>query len=283
VSARTACAALLAATALLPASLHAAEADSSGYRWLLHSHIAMLGMNGVSVATAFDYVGLRERPRTAAGLGEIHRRLLAIPPSRMTPADRKAWAINLYNFLVIENVIAHFGTDGRPPASVRDVKGFFDDPVVEVEGRRYSLNAFERHFLFADFDRTGGAPPPEGLDPRVHFVLVCAARGCPPLAARPHRAATLDADLDAAVRSALLAHTQLRSGPRPGVYQISSIFDWYANDFGGRAGVLEFLKRYAPAEAAGAIAKRGGNALGGFIPWDWRLNQSGPPARGEEP
>jgi len=275
--------ALLTAIALLPASLKAAEPDSSGYRWLLHNHIAMLGLNGVSVATAFDYVGLRERPRTAAGLGEIHRRLLAIPPARMTPAERKAWAINLYNFLVIESVMAHFGADGEPPASVRDVKGFFDEPVVEVEGRRYSLNAFERHFLFADFDREGGAPPPAGLDPRVHFVLVCAARGCPPLGASPYRAATLDADLDAAVRSALLGHTQLRAGPKPGVYEVSSIFDWYAKDFGGHAGVLEFLKRYAPAEAAGAIAKRGGNALAGFIPWDWRLNQSGPLARGEGP
>ena len=166
---------------------------------------------------------------------------------------------------------------------MKDVAGFFDDPVVEVEGHRYSLDAFERHFLFADFDRRGDAPPPAQLDTRVHFAIVCAARGCPPLATSPYRASTLDADLDAAARDALLSPFHLRADQRTLRYSISSIFDWYAKDFGGRAGVIEFLKRYAPENAAGQIADRGERALAGFIPWDWKLNQSGAGARGEEP
>ena len=270
---------LLLATAL-PRPLAAGNPVDGGYAELLHERLSGMSINLRPAVTAFDYVGLHRKPDSAVGLRAVRAQLLSAKPSRMTPAERTAWAINVYNFLVIERVMQHFGANGAPPASVRDIPGFFSDPAVEVEGRHYSLDTFERHFLFADVERDNDVPPPAGIDPRIHFALVCAARGCPPLRDTPYRAATLDADLDAAVRNALLSPAHLRAEPRTLTWAISSIFHWYEKDFGGRAGVIAFLKRYAPGEVSGQIQDRGEEALNGFVTWDWRLNQVSDEYRG---
>ena len=260
------------AASLLSRPSAATEPDTRGYDALLAERLAVLGVNGRPAATAFDYTGLHARPEAMAGLRMIHDQLLAVPPSRMNSRERTAWAINLYNFLVIERVMSHF-TGGQPPGDVRYVPGFFADSAVEIEGRAYSLEAFERHFLFADFPRDTGGVPPASLDPRIHFALVPGTRGGPLLARHPFQASTLDADLDRAAGDALLSRAHVRGNPRTLRYDISSIFDWYVADFGGRAGVLRFLRRHAPEGVAGQIIDRGERALSGFIAWDWRLNQ----------
>jgi hypothetical protein len=265
---------------LAPAPAGAVEPDYRGYADFLYRHVAVASVDKVITATAVDYVGLHRDGSSRATMRAIRRQLLAVAPGTMSPAERRAWGINLYNFLVIQAVLDASGPDGAPPASVRDVKGFFDSPRVETEGRRYSLDAFERHFLFADFDRRS-AMPPAGLDPRVHFAIVCAARGCPLLVARPYRAATLDSDLDAVSRMTLRSSFHVRR-TATGRYEISSIFDWYRNDFGGRRGVIEFLKRLGPDRLRFALEARGDSALAGFIPWDWRLNQLGPEFRDDQ-
>lgn len=273
---------LAGAMSLSPA--FAAEPDYSGYAQLLSECRVPARMRSSeasenpAILTEFDYARLLGRDGFLR-LAFISSQLLAATPSKMTRPERTAWAINTYNYLVIMKVKRHLDERGGKLASVRDVKDFFDAPVVEVETVRYSLDSFERHFLFADFDRSSSRPP-RGLDPRVHFAIVCAARGCPPLAARPYRAATLDRDLDDITRLALGSRLHIRADGRAGGFAISSIFDWYAKDFGGRAGVAAFLGRHGPAPLRTALAERGPAALSGFIPWDWRLNQPGlPPAR----
>jgi uncharacterized protein DUF547 len=260
------CACISAATAF------GAEPDTRGYDALLGERLATMSIDGRPVVTAFDYVGLHARPEYARGLQMIRERLLAIPPSRMTWAEQRAWAINLYNFLVIERVMSHF-TGGAPPAEPRYVTGFYDQPAVEIEGQSYSLERFERHFLFGDFPKGGAGEPPAALDPRIHFALASGTRGGPPLAAHPYRAATLDRDLDRAARNALMSRAHVRGNKKTMRWDISAIFDWYEADFGGRAGVVRFLRRYAPEGPAGQLVDRGERALGGFITWDWRLNQ----------
>ncbi len=277
-------AALTCGAALGAGASFAAEPDYGGYQVLLANYLGRVEVNRKTVLTGFDYQGLRNREGHAdaeAYLGMIRRQLLAVPPSAMTVEERTAWGINLYNLLVVQQVARLLGPPERPLKSVMDVKGFFDAPVVEVEGVPYSLNAFERHFLFADFDRKSDTPPAT-LDPRVHFAIVCAARGCPILALRPYRAATLGRDLDANTRASLGTNVHARMDRRTGRFAISSVFDWYEKDFGGRAGVVKFLERYGPTPLRLAFGSWGADALRGFIPWDWRLNQPSPWAPEDE-
>ncbi len=151
--------------------------------------------------------------------------------------------------------------------------GFFDSPAVEVEGHRYTLDEFERQFVFAGYQR-GDGPPPAALDPRAHFALVCGALGCPPLMPRAYRADSLDAQLDAACRAALELPRHLRFDERQRRLEGGAILDWYSADWGGRDRVFAFIRRYAPRSIQAAIKRNRLTGLDSFMPWDWRLNQN---------
>jgi hypothetical protein len=147
--------------------------------------------------------------------------------------------------------------DNKRPRSVLDVKGFFDDKKYKVAGQTVSLNQLEKEVL-----------NPFAKDPRTHMVLVCAAVGCPILEEKPYAGSDIDARLDAATRRYL-------SGPTGAVaaaneLKLSKIFDWYKADFGGDAGVVAFVKKHLPADAA---AKAGDNPKVSYIEYNWTLNQ----------
>jgi hypothetical protein len=267
-------------TALLVASaVQAAPAPTSSttprftaYQRLLDRSIRAVSQRGAPIATRVDYVQLARqgRPWIVAAENE----LLSVAPSRMSPRARLAWAIDTYNFLVIRQVVA--GTIAGPrgaylPVTVKDLGGFFERPVAQIEGQSYSLDAFERTFVFAGFDRKT-ANPPAGLDSRAHFALVCGARGCPALLLRAYSPDSLDAQLDFAVRNALASPSHLRIDPKTDALEASSIFEWYANDFGGAAKVWDFLVRYAPRAMQSSLARIRPRGIPRSIPWDWALN-----------
>jgi hypothetical protein len=90
------------------------------------------------------------------------------------------------------------------------------------------------------------------LDPRIHFALNCASRSCPPIGV--YDAERIDAQLDLAAASFVANDVEIDS--RAGVVRLSAIFRWYAGDFGGRAGVIAFLKERLP-EGEGATGCAG--------------------------
>jgi hypothetical protein len=264
---------------LLARTAAAAEPDTKGWADLFERHLSVMQINHRPAVTAFDYTGLARRDDKSGALSAIRSQLLAVPPSKMNADERTAWAINLYNFLVIERLMGLVGSGTPLPRDVR-TQDFFSGPAVEVEGRSYSLIAFERHFLFNDRDPDGAGIAPAGLDPRIHFAIVNGSRGAPPLAPRPFVAATLDSVLDQVTRDALLSPAHLHPDTKTLRWTISSIFEWYEADFGGRAAVLTFLERYAPENAARQISENGEKALEGYIPWSWRPNQVSEEFRG---
>ena len=122
---------------------------------------------------------------------------------------------------------------------------------------------------------------PEFKDARIHFAINCASMSCPVLADRPYVAGTLGADLDQAAGRYLASAEGARLDGA--VVRVSSIFDWYGDDFipeyasivsGQRAAkaraILGALARFAPAPVA-AVAKAG-TARVRFLPYDWSLN-----------
>jgi DNA-binding Lrp family transcriptional regulator len=171
------------------------------------------------------------------------------------PEDRDArvaFYIDAYNALVIAAVIR----EGRP-RSVLDVKGFFNEKKHTVAGRTVTLDELEKKIL-----------NPLAQDPRTHMVLVCAAVGCPVIENVPYQGSDLSARMDAAARRYLAS----RHGAvvKPEDLALSRIFDWYKADFGGDAGVLEFARRYLPADAK---AKLGASPKVSYLEYNWTLNQ----------
>ncbi len=122
---------------------------------------------------------------------------------------------------------------------------------------------------------------PEFLEARVHFAVNCASVSCPPLAAEPYRAKTLDAQLNAAARTYMASDEGLQVRGR--TIRVSSIFKWYGEDFireyAGVARIEATLKerailgtilKYGPPAAADLASR--GTAEVGYLDYNWALN-----------
>lgn len=187
-------------------------------------------------------------------LGALDRFLEAIASAKLPPdrEARMAFFIDAYNALVLRSVIAH----GRP-RSVLDVEGFFNREQHRVAGREVTLDELEKKLL-----------NPFAQDPRTHFVLVCAAVGCPTLDDRPYMGAGLERRLEAATRRYLSSPFGARAAH--GRLEISKIFDWYAADFGGPEGARTFVLNHLSEKVRDRL---GENPEIHFIDYNWTLNQ----------
>lgn len=247
------------------------------YERLLDRYLVRIPGEAGAFSTRFDYAALAAAPGQETLRERLRTRFLELDPEQLDLPTRKAWAINAYNFLVIDVVIEHWNRGNLE--SVADIGGedsfvVFDDPTIRIGTVSYSLNRFEHYFLFADVDRDAPAGrsrrmnPDAVFDPRAHFALVCAAKGCPPLWPEPFLPQTVERQLEAVTRNALALPEQLRV--QGGVLEVSKIFEWYATDFAG--GPQQFLERYAPP---GVLEQFGGSfpRPRPLIPWDWSLNR----------
>ncbi len=207
-----------------------------------------------------DYAGVSKTDR--ASLDSYLKQLAATPVSQLNRGQQQALWINLYNALTVQVILEHY-----PVKSIRDIDispGLFSDgpwgkKLIVVEGTPLSLDDIEHRIL-----------RPIWKDPRLHYVLNCAALGCPNL--QPH-AATAD-NWDALLTSAA---RQYVNNPRGVGFDgerlvVSSIFDWYAGDFGdSEAALLDHLKRYAEAPLRARLGAAGG--IDG-TDYDWALNEA---------
>ena len=92
--------------------------------------------------------------------------------------------------------------------------------MVRVADQALSLNDIEHNILRPVFN-----------DFRIHFAVNCASFGCPNLQSQAFTRDNVDALLESASRE-FLAHPRAIAFNADGLLQLSSIFDWYAEDFG---------------------------------------------------
>ena len=239
----------------------AAAADPAPFDTLLARYVVVSpdGVNRVRYGawraaaadrTALDaYVAALERER----------------PSRLPRDEAFAYWANLYNAVTLQIVLENY-----PVRSIRDIRsrtldprgliGPWRSPRVTVEGARLTLDQIEHSILRPNFS-----------DPRVHYAVNCASIGCPNLQPRAWRASSLDADLDAAAR-AYINHSRGATIDAQGRLRVSSIYRWFASDFGGSPqGVLTHLRTYAAAPLAARLGTVTAIAGHGY---DWTLNDA---------
>lgn len=280
------------AAPVAPAAAEPVPPDFSGYQRLLDEYLVVVSAPGAPLETRFDYFKLYDNPGRAQRLLSVRSELLSASPTALEPAQRRAWAINTYNFLVIELATTHLisrqvgvdlkarGVLGISQRSVRHMRvkglGFFEVPVARIDKREYNLDQFERAFVFdTPAPAAPGSRPKEparSLDPRAHFALVCGALGCPPLQPRAFLAESLDAQLDRVTRDALENEKHLSWDPTLMRLAASSVFSWYEADFGGPAKAFEFLVRHAPEALRAEIAAKPQPGIDRTLPWNWDLN-----------
>lgn len=244
---------LLALVVLLPHAAMSLDADL--YARLLSAHTrAVDDLAGTRV----DYAGLRADPAWRDLVDSVE----ATDPALLPDAEaRKAFWINAYNVLAIDLVV-----QGAPRQSIRDL-GSFLRPVWKrragrIDGRPVTLDEIEHGIL-----------RPMG-DPRIHAAIVCASLSCPPLLREPYRGDTLDAQLEGSMRRFLADPRKgLRVDRKTDTLYLSSIFDWFADDFDAQGGVLSFVTRYAPEADAAWLREHGSDLRVRYLPYDWSLNR----------
>lgn len=203
-------------------------------------------------------------PADRAMLERYINRLSTVIVTGLNRPEQMAYWINLYNALTIKVILDHY-----PVSSIRDIDispGLFADgpwgkALIKIEGNDLSLDDIEHRIL-----------RPIWQDPRIHYVVNCAAIGCPNLIGHAFTPAEAEKILNQSARE-YVNHprgVQVRSGR----IIVSSIYNWFQEDFGGtEKGVLQHLAKYADAPLAEII--KSATSIDGYE-YDWALNDIKP-------
>jgi len=235
--------------------LPAQTVDHGAYDRLLKAHV----VNGL-----VDYDAFRD---DAAFTGYL-RLLAATTPSTLPRNEQLAFWINAYNAYTIDLI-----NRKKERQSIRNInkslgllrlKGPWSEAFAVVGGKTYTLDDIEQRTIRPTF-----------REPRIHFALVCAAIGCPPLRSEAYTGARLEAQLEDQAALFLVRSPQKNrvDVARRTLYR-SQVFSFsdYMKDFGGsEAAVGRFIARYYPAGPARTMLESGDFTVV-KTDYDWSLN-----------
>lgn len=204
-----------------------------------------------------NYRAIKQNPK---GLDDYLREVNGIEESEFKQWPREqqlALLLNLYNASVFKLVVDHY-----PVSSIKDIGGWFKRPwdvdVVPLFGNVATLSYLE-HAMIRKYE-----------EPRIHFALVCGARGCPELRPEPYTPEKLDAQLTEQGRKFMRDRTKNRVDAAAKTLYLSPIFKWFAEDFAkGSGSVFKFVQTYRPEIPAMDWKIR-------YTDYDWSLNDSSP-------
>jgi hypothetical protein len=201
-----------------------------------------------------DYAGFKAEQ---SKLDQYLEYLEKIHPEDLNRNEQYAFYIDAYNAWTIRLVLT--GYPGLK--SIKDLGSILQSPwskeFVHIDGKTLTLDDIEQGIL-----------RPRFKDPRVHFVINCASKSCPPLSSEPYRGVTLDAQLDKATRHFVNAPSSYRLDGD--TLWISSIFKWYSDDFNNDP--IGFYLKYAEGPLKTALEERGKHLKVQYLDYDWSLN-----------
>lgn len=172
------------------------------------------------------------------------------PDETWGDAQTMAYWINAYNAFTIQLILENY-----PIESIMKIDGgkAWDREFITIADKTYSLNGIEHGILRTDFS-----------EPRIHFAVVCASFSCPPLRSQAFYADRLEAQLDEQARNFVRDTRRNLVGDKQPM--ISSLFDWYKDDFTKNGTVIEYLNQYAEQPIAA-------DAELGYMEYNWSLNE----------
>jgi Protein of unknown function, DUF547 len=203
-----------------------------------------------------DYAGLKaEETRLDAYL----EGLANVDADSLPHDERFAFYTNAYNAWTIKLILS-----GYPGvASIKDLGSLFKSPwkkkIVKLKGGLTTLDHIEHDIL-----------RPEFKDPRIHFAVNCASKGCPPLYREPFVGSQLDKQLDEVTRQ-FINNPEYNRLEGNKLY-VSSIFKWFREDFNN--AIIDFFEAYASDDLKREIQQRKASLKIKYLDYDWSLNGS---------
>jgi len=182
-------------------------------------------------------------------------------PAKLSKKERLVFWINVYNAWTIRGILKVYPT--KSIMDHQDEKSFhiWKNYELKVNGKGYTLDGIEHQIL-----RKMG-------EPRIHFAIVCASIGCPPLLNEAYSVAKLDSQLKASAEKFFATASKFKVSLKAGTVSISQLFQWFGGDFAkSPAGVLKFCSQYVKDPAAKTLMASG-KAKIKYLGWDWSLNE----------
>ncbi|WP_394128110.1 DUF547 domain-containing protein [Vibrio hepatarius] len=157
--------------------------------------------------------------------------LSAVDPREYSLNEQYAYWVNLYNAITVDLIL-----DDYPVKSITKLGGLFSfgpwgEKAVTVTGKELTLNDIEHRIL-----------RPIWKDPRTHYAVNCASLGCPNLQLQAFTSDNTEQLLEKAAKEFINSDKGvLLSADK---IQLSSIYDWFADDFGNKQELVQHLAKY---------------------------------------
>ncbi|MBM3845409.1 MAG: DUF547 domain-containing protein [Verrucomicrobia bacterium] len=253
--------------------------------WLTAAFVLVFhAICGLSKATGgegmpgeFTHAGLRKVLATHASTNGVNYAALKADPaelnayldecSHVTKSRFEAWPkaaqlaflVNLYNATTLRLVAKHY-----PVSSIRQIGGLLGNPwklkEVRIHGDLMTLDELEHDVIRKRY-----------AEPRIHFAVVCAAKGCPTLRLEPYEGEKLDLQLEDQARGFMATAEKNRLDASRKTLWLSPIFDWYRSDFEAAAGTLQsYVQPRLPEDKAKLLLNSTWKIR--FTTYDWSLN-----------
>lgn len=171
--------------------------------------------------------------------------------------ERLAFLINAYNAFTLRLILDHYPID-----SIKDIPSDqrWDAKRWTIAHGAYSLNQIEHELI-----------RPKFAEPRVHFALVCAAIGCPPLRPEAYTGSRLEEQLADQSRYVHTHARWFRLHEDTGEVELTALYDWYGGDFEQKASsIVGFAAQYSPDLVR--LINAGKEPRVKFLDYSWKLN-----------
>jgi len=189
-----------------------------------------------------DYEGFSSQ------LSEVHRILRTLEAGdELTDENSLAYHVLAYNMYSISKIAENY-----PLQSIKQIPDFFDSELI-INNKSYTLRSLESH-LVDIYDH--GA---------IHFLLNSGTMDSPPLPIHSlikSDTTYLESVLKSVLNNRLYAYVNLPNNQ----INLSSIFDWHREDFGGIQRIIDLIESYNTINLEECNLK--------FDVYDWTLNDS---------
>lgn len=256
------------ALALLLGSAAWADIDHAYPRWdgLLKKHVRWLPDNKQS---RVDYAAFKADRAALKAVLDTLSGVTRAEFDAFSKAQQMAFLINAYNAFTVELILTKY----PDLKSIRNLGTFFKTPwrndFFTLLGDKRHLDWIEHSQLRKFYN-----------EPRIHTAINCASIGCPALRDEAFRADRLEAQLEDGMRRFMADRT--RNRVKDGRVEVSSIFQWFREDFekghGGFSKLEDVFAAYAteltdkPEEQQQLRAR---TLTVAFLDYDWSLNAVG--------
>lgn len=243
--------------------------DHSAWDKLLKENVTVIRGGQV---TQVDYDGFLHQRRELQEYLESLSKIQKADFDEWDESKQLAFLINAYNAWTIKLILTRY----PKLSSIRQIGllpiSAWRKDIVELFDAKYSLDDIEHGMIRGEGNYN---------EPRIHFAVNCAAIGCPALRPEAFVGEKLEEQLEGSTRLFLADKT--RNYPDGGELYISSVFDWYGEDFEkgwkGINSVAQFLYFYAEElrldeEMKEKLSKN--QVEMHYLRYDWNLNRTAP-------